>query len=120
MQEQTIMEMVKWFIALLLIMMMVSLTLFLIQMGDVNNFKQHVNYQIERNGGLTEGAMTAINDYSVGYFEGRFTVESDQINQKVKYGELVDYKVNGKFEIVIFPIPDVNMQFSGTGVSQIR
>lgn len=114
------MEMVKWFIALILIMMMVSLTVFLIQMGDINTFKQQVNYQIERNGGLTEDAMRAINDYSEQYLEGRFTVESDKINTKVNYGEIVDYKVNAVFDIKILPVPDVNMQFSGTGVSQVR
>ncbi|WP_077356031.1 DUF4320 family protein [Virgibacillus halodenitrificans] len=120
MQEGTIMELVKWFIGLFLIMMIVALAVFLFQMGDVNTFKQQVNYQIERNGGLTQEAMASINDYSERYFNGRFTVESDLLNTRVNYGDTVDYKVNGVFEIVIFAIPDVKMQFAGTGVSQVR
>ncbi|MFB7304589.1 MULTISPECIES: hypothetical protein [Bacillati] len=120
MQELTVMEFVKWFIALFVIMMLVSLTLFFIELSSVNSFKQQVNYQIERQGGLTPSAMANINDYSKKYHKGNFTVTSDRLNKKVTYGEQVDYVVNGVFDIKILPIPDLEIQFKGTGVSQIR
>lgn len=120
MQEATIMELVKWFIGLLLIMMMVSLAMFFFQVGNVNSFKQQVNYQIERQGGLTKTALENLNEYSEKYYNGAFTVESDQLNEKVAYGETVDYVIKGVFDIKIFPVPDVHLDFSGTGVSQIR
>ncbi|RBP59282.1 hypothetical protein DES36_1197 [Alkalibaculum bacchi] len=120
MQEATIMEIVKWFIGLLLLAMLLAAAIFFIEVGGVNPFKQQVNYQIERNGGLTENAITNINTYSENYYDGRFSVESDKLNQKVEYGEIVDYTVKGVFEIKIFPAPDVKLSFKGTGVSQVR
>lgn len=114
------MEIVKWFIGLMLLMMLLSATIFFIQVGGVNSFKQQVNYQIERKGGLTQEAISNINEYSENYYGGRFTVESNRLNQKVAYGEIVDYTVKGVFDIKIFPIPDVELSFKGTGVSQVR
>lgn len=32
------------------------------KLNEINDFQQEVNYQIERNGGLTEEAMTVLND----------------------------------------------------------
>jgi hypothetical protein len=120
MQEGAVMEIVKSFIGIMLIMLLLSVTIFFMHVGQVNNFKQVVNYQIERNGGLTATAINEIEDYSNTYFDGRFTVSSDKLNQKVEYGEMVDYQITALFDIVIFPIPDVAMSFSGTGISQIR
>lgn len=120
MQEQSIMEFVKWFIALLIIMMMVSLTIFFINLSSVNSFKQQVNYQIERQGGLTKTAISNINDYSNKYYNGDYTVTSDLLNKKVSFGDEVPYVVNATFHIKIFPLPDVKLKFNGTGVSQVR
>ncbi|WP_260288388.1 hypothetical protein [Peribacillus aracenensis] len=120
MQELSIMEFVKWFIALLVIMMLISLAMFFIELSNVNSFKQQVNYQIERQGGLTNTAISNINQTSNDYYNGTFTVISDRLNTKVAYGEPVDYVVKGTFDIKILPIPDVKLEFNGTGVSQVR
>lgn len=120
MQEGTIMELVKWFVGLLLIMMLISLTMFSFQLDNVNSFKQQVNYQIERQGGLTETAIKNINEYSKKYYNGAFKVESERLNEKVAFGEAVDYVVKGTFKIQIFPISDIHLDFNGTGVSQVR
>lgn len=121
MQESSIMEIVKWFIGLLIIGTIVAVVIFGFELGSVNNFKQQVNYQIERQGGLTPTAIANINEYSKKYNRGMFTVESDKLNEKVEYGEAVDYVVNGTFEIKVFAfLPDVQLQFEGTGVSRVR
>lgn len=120
MQEGTVIEFVKWFIGLFLLVMLVSATLFFLELEEVNTFKQQINYQIERKGGLTESALEYLNDYSNTYFNGRFSIVSDKLNKKVAYGEMVDYEINAVFDIKIIPIPDVEMTFSGTGVSQVR
>ena len=49
MQEQSVMEIIKWFIGLMMIMAMVSIGLFCVQLQDINTFKQQVNYQILTN-----------------------------------------------------------------------
>lgn len=120
MQEGTIMEIVKWFIGLLLTMMIISISIFLFQVGNINSFKQEVNYQIERQGGLTETAVANINAHSEAYYGGQFTVQSDKLNQKVNYGETVDYIVTGEFEIRLFPMPNVTLEFGGSSLSQVR
>ncbi|MEK4181677.1 hypothetical protein NSQ61_19740 [Aeribacillus sp. FSL K6-1121] len=120
MTEGAIWEFVKWFIGLLLLLMLISVTIFFIELEGVNSYKQQVNYQIERKGGLTADAVAYLDSYSKTYYKGRFTIESDKLNEKVSYGEMVDYEIKGKFDIKIFPIPDVELTFKGTGVSQVR
>lgn len=66
MQEQSVMEIIKWFIGLIMIMTMVSIGLFCVRLQDINTFKQQVNYQIERKGGLTTEAVEAIDKLIVG------------------------------------------------------
>ena len=99
---------------------MVSLTTFFIQVANVNSFKQQVSYQIERSGGLTTEAVQSLKEYSEKNYKGSFTVKSDLLNKKVNFGDIVDYQVVGKFDIILLPLPEVTMTFSGSGVSQVR
>ncbi|HAP5355482.1 TPA: DUF4320 family protein [Enterococcus faecalis] len=120
MQEQSVMEIIKWFIGLMMIMAMVSIGLFCVQLQDINTFKQQVNYQIERKGGLTTEAVEAIDKYSATNYDRRFTIESDKLNKKVSYGEEIDYTIKATIPIQILPLPDVTLSFNGNSVSQIR
>lgn len=120
MQEGAVMEMAKWFMGLTLFLLIFAAVVFFFQLGQVNDFKLQVNYQIERNGGLTTNAISEIDAYSEKYYDGRFSVDSDLLNTKVNFGEIVDYQAHAVFDIIIFPIPDVKLSFDGTGVSQIR
>lgn len=128
MQEGAIMEVVKWFIGLLIMFSIIAVTVFAMNVSSVNNFKQQVNYEIERNGGLTEDAVDALNEYSKEYYPnestengGRFSVESDQLYETVPFGEPVDYTVVASVEVKFFPIiPDIEWGFKGTGVSYVR
>lgn len=120
MQEGFIMENVKGYVGFILFMLIFSVVIFFIQVGDFNTFKQQVNYQIERQGGLTESALEEINDFSKNNYNGRFTVESELLNEKVDYGEAVDYEVIGTFKFNVFDLPEVNIPSNGTGVSQVR
>ncbi|MEB8716605.1 hypothetical protein GH876_26500 [Bacillus thuringiensis] len=120
MLDGSIMTIVKWFVGLMLIMLMVAVTLFCIQLSDVNSYKQQVNYQIERHGGLTKESIQNLKEYSDSQYKGAFTIKSDQLNQKVNYGDVVDYKVIANFKIILFNLPDVKMEFHGSAISQVR
>lgn len=120
MQESAIMEIVKWFIGLFLIVLLVAVAIFCIQVANVNSYKQQVNYQIERQGGLTKIAIQSLEEYSDKHYKGAFTVKSDQLNEKVKFGETVDYQVVAKFKIAVFNLPDVTMNFDGSASSHVR
>ncbi|ODJ64891.1 hypothetical protein [Brochothrix thermosphacta] len=120
MQEQTISELVKWFIGLLLIFGMVSIALFLYQFQDINTYKQQINYQIEREGGLTKDAVKSLKKESEDNYNGRYTIKSEKLNEKVPFGEKVDYTVVSKITVYLFEIPDMTIEQSGSGVSQVR
>jgi len=111
---------VKWFVGLMLIMMMVAVALFSIQLSDVNSYKQQVNYQIERHGGLTKEAAANLKDYSEKQYQGALSVKSDQLNKKVNFGDVVDYQVVANLKIILFDLPDVKMEFHGSAISQVR
>ncbi|MEC3226207.1 hypothetical protein P9027_30285 [Bacillus thuringiensis] len=120
MLDGAIMTITKWFIGLMLIMLMVAVALFCIQLSDVNSYKQQVNYQVERHGGLTKESVANLREYSDKQYQGAFTVKSDQLNQKVNFGDVVDYQVVAKIKIRLFNIPDAEMKFSGSATSQVR
>ncbi|AAM26180.1 hypothetical protein [Bacillus anthracis] len=120
MLDSSIMLIVKWFVGLMLIMMMVAVSLFCIQLSDVNLYKQQVNYQIERHGGLTKEAGAYLKDYSEKQYQGALSVKSDQLNKKVNFGDVVDYQVVANLKIILFNLPDVEMKFHGSATSQVR
>lgn len=119
MQEGAVMEIVKWFLALLMLMLLIAFTIFAINTSAINNFKQQVNYEIERNGGLTEEALESIGEYSEDYYGGRFKVESENTG-KVEFGDVVEYDVKANVEILFLPVPNWEMTFKGAGVSYVR
>lgn len=120
MSESATMEILKMFVLVLGIAFLISVIVLGMQISDYNSFKQQVNYQIERNGGLTKEALANINEYSDEYYNSRFRVESDRLGEKVSYGETVDYTIIGTFDGVIMPVPEFEIPFKGTGVSQVR
>jgi len=120
MQEQTVMEIVKWFIGILLVLTLVGVGIFTYQLQDVNSFRQVVNNQIERNGGLTLEAVEQIQEHSNEFYRGRFVVTSPQLHERVTFGDVVYYSIEATFPISFFPIPDVEMSFSGMAVSHVR
>lgn len=73
------MEYAKWFIGLLSLMFIVVLVVFLFRLNEVNSFQQEVNYQIERNGGLTEDAKMALDEHARQSYGGCI-VESPEHN----------------------------------------
>lgn len=58
------MEYAKWFIGLVSIVFIAVMCVFMFKLNEVNSFQQEVNYQIERNGGLTEEAKISLNNHA--------------------------------------------------------
>jgi hypothetical protein len=120
MQEQSIMEILKWFLSLFLVLGIVSLGLFFFQVQEVNTFKQQINYRIERHGGLTPAAIEELEAYAESFLQGRYEIKSDRLNERVGFGEKVEYTITATYSISFLPIPDIVLTFRGMGVSQIR
>lgn len=121
MKDGAIFEIFKWFGFLFTLTCFASFALYTYEVRETPNFRQHVNYQIERNGGLTEQAIENITLYSEEQYGGRYTISSPQMNQKVSFGETVEYTVTGVFEIKFVPgFAPIEYDFPGTGQSLIR
>jgi hypothetical protein len=120
MLENSVMEILKWFLGLLLILGIVSIGIFFFQVQEVNTFKQTINYQIERRGGLTPEVLEELETYADTFLQGTYTIQSDRLNERVQFGEQVEYKLTATYSITFFPFPDVVLTFRGMGVSKIR
>lgn len=94
--------------------------MFFASINHANEYKQYVNYQIERYGGLNGTALTKINQYNRDHYEGKFKVESPQINQKYKYGEQITYTIKTKYKFFFLPILSQDIQVKGAALSNIR
>ncbi|KYD11475.1 hypothetical protein B4102_2203 [Heyndrickxia sporothermodurans] len=120
MLESSTMEIGKHYISLFIIFSMVSLALFFSEINHANDFKQYVNYQIERNGGLTNDAMEKVNSYNQEHYGGKFKIKSSQINQQYAFGKEVDYSINKKYNFFFLPLLSKDISIKGSAISQIR
>lgn len=117
--EHTIWEYFKWLGWFILTIASITIFLFCYQVSSVNSYKQQVNYQIERKGGLTEEAIMELKNYSETHYNGSFAVKSNSANQQVAFGEIVDYEVVGTFKMIAFS-NDIQATWKGSGVSMVR
>lgn len=63
MLEGSIMEYIKWIVIIISLFFISIVVMAMFKLNEVNTFQQEVNYQIERNGGLTEQAIANLNDF---------------------------------------------------------
>ncbi|WP_062323352.1 hypothetical protein [Halolactibacillus sp. JCM 19043] len=78
MLEGSIMSAGKMYMTMILIALIVTISVFLFHVQQSNHFKQYVNYQIERSGGLTVDTIDTINQYSKQNFNGIFSLDDSQ------------------------------------------
>lgn len=62
--DGAVMEYVKWFIGIVSTGFMVMVVILMFRLNEVNTFQQEVNYQIERNGGITTDVEKELNKYA--------------------------------------------------------
>lgn len=105
---------------MLSVFLLLGLTIFMINHTQTIDFKNYVDGQAEKNGGLTENAMTNINSYSEAHYGGRYEVVSLSGNEKKSYGESIDYEIRGNIQILFFDIPDQLTRTRGSTISYVR
>ncbi|MDU6483107.1 MAG: hypothetical protein E6538_14020 [Paeniclostridium sordellii] len=120
MLEGSIMGTAKLYIFAILITFIVSISIFCFEIQQVNSFRQYVDHEIERNGGLTASAITRINNYNEKNYKGKFTVSSDQKNQKFAYGSVINYKIVGKYKMLFLKFDTQSFPINGSSISLIR
>lgn len=82
MMDNAVMEYVKWFIGLTSMAFVLILVVFLFKLNEVSGFQQEVNYQIERNGGLTNDAMASLNQIAIDNYGGCLMKTKDDSSDK--------------------------------------
>lgn len=120
MLEGSTMEMGKFYISLFIIFSMVSLNLFFISANHANEFKQSINYQIERHGGLTADALDILENINQEHYSGKFNIQSSQLNEQYPFGEEISYTVNTTFDFFFLPLLSREISLRGSALSLIR
>lgn len=119
--DSLISEFFKWILSFMVFILGLVTFLFFFEVAETTTFKQHVAYEIERNGGLTTEAVQSINAYSNDHFKGRYVVESNQMYQEVDFGEVVDFTVIGTYTPKYFDfIGEYEIPSNGFAVSMTR
>ena len=72
-----------------------------IQVSKFSNYRKTVNENVARSGGLTPTAMEKINSNSKTYADNRFSIVSNELGVKKKYGEIINYQIKQEYEIKI-------------------
>ena len=120
MLESNIMINLKLYIFAIMTTFIVAISIFCFEIQQVNSFRQYVDAQIERNGGLTINAMSNIDDYNEKHYKGRFRVSSNQLNQKLPFGSIVDYQIVGEYKILFFNLGTQSYPIKGSSISLVR
>lgn len=116
--------------AMILVGTLISLTLAIyiavecvvfVRHNQAIDMQQYVNYEIERFGGLTSGAMNNINTYmDQNYGSKVFTIQSEDGNGQKPYGTLVTYRITASLKVPISNVPNQPIDVPGSALSLIR
>lgn len=120
MLESGIMASAKLYIFAILTTFIVSISIFCFEVQQVNSFRAYVDSQIERNGGLTPNAIAKISTYNEKNYKGKFTINSDQMNQKLAYGSIINYQIVGKYKMLFLDFDTQSYPINGSSISLIR
>ena len=123
MQENAIMTLLSQFVAFVLIVAITSVGIFSYVLSTTTSFKQYINYEIERNGGLTNDSLYNIHEYyrRGGYkFNYEFVNMPDEEERKLSYGDKVDYELKISIKPIFFTDQTVVLTERGTATSRVR
>lgn len=105
----------------LTVLAFLSVVVFGYQLQTITTYRQQVNYQIERKGGLTTEAVTELKEYSTKQFHGWYTIESTQLGKKAAFGDTVAYTIKATYPILFLPNNlSVKIGIEGQAPSQVR
>ncbi|KIL25100.1 hypothetical protein B4134_0516 [Bacillus safensis] len=114
-----LMTFLKIYIACVSVILILDVAGFCIRMNQANDFKQQVNYQIERNGGLNSNALKEIEKKNKEAYGGSFQIKSDALNKTLPYGSEISYEIKTIYASQIFGIKK-EIEVKGGAISLIR
>ncbi|MEH7798899.1 hypothetical protein CUU65_12680 [Bacillus safensis] len=114
-----LMTFVKIYIACMSVMLILDVAGYCVRFNQTNDFKQLVNYQIERNGGLNSNALKEIEKKNKESYAGSFQIQSDALNKTLPHGSEVSYEIKTIYVAQIFGIKK-EIEAKGGALSRIR
>ena len=119
--EEEFGEIISAFFLCFSIIILCGVFVFGYQIQTITTYRQQVNYQIERKGGLTSEAVSELKDYSNKQYHGWYTVESPDLGKKVEFGEVVDYTIKATYPVTFLPNSvAIKLGITGQAPSQVR
>lgn len=118
--EHHISEIIHWFLTLLIILVLVSVTLLGKEINDINAFKNYVNTSIERHGGYTEQVKQEIEIYSRNYYHNLFQIKSVSEVGVTNYGQTINYIIQSHFPVAFFTDSSFIVDIHGQASSRLR
>lgn len=137
--DGTIMEFFKWFIALIGVMFLLSVSVFFYQTGQVNRYVSFVAAEIERGDmvavkkddkwvlDFTTEAKERIRNENESAYDGRYDVilTSTYDTPVVAYGDKVEFKIVGTYKIlfadtILNGMLNPELTVDGVSVLQVR
>ncbi|MFT8391362.1 MAG: hypothetical protein ABF683_08755 [Sporolactobacillus sp.] len=91
-----------------------------VQRSQAYDFRQYVDYQIQRNGGLTTDALTEIAAYNQQKYGGRYQLVSESGNGTNPYGTVINYHIEVPERLTLLNIKLTPLTIHGSAVSLVR
>lgn len=104
----------------LLIIAMVGVLLYIVGLMQSVSYKDYINAQIQREGGLTQQAMANIETYGEEQYGSKFKVISESGSDKKPYGESVNYRIEGRVGGDVANAPSSFIRSKGSSISKVR
>lgn len=118
--EQHISEAIKWFTTILCLLLLASTAVLAKSLNDINSFKDYVNLTLERQGGYTSQAKTAIQTYSKDNYNSYYVVSKISSTGKQPFGTLIDYEVKVTIPVAFFDVGNMELLIDGSTSSKVR
>lgn len=107
-------------IFMFLLFFLLGFFIFGIQNIQTIDFKNYVDGQLEKHGGLTAQAETNIDNYSNQYYQGRYKVKSLSGTGHLPYGETINYEIQGSVKVYFMDLPNQVTLKKGSTISLVR
>lgn len=103
---------------MLLILALVSLSLFMKSLSDRSHYLSYAEDIIARYGGLTPAAVEILDTYSNEHYNGNFRIYGVE-SIPSQYGSIIEFSLYGNHDLVFFKIP-YEVTSVAQSVSEVR
>ena len=120
MLDETISQIYTYFLIGFSIVAFIALFFFGLELNSIANFKQSVNYEIERASVIDTALETRINAISTSDYSNNFKVVITNKANNHGYGAKIDYVIDVDIDWMLDAIPNFQTRISGSAMKRTR